>query len=166
MISIKKAGVEDIFIIQSLAEITWPVAYGNILPQQQLRYMLDLFYSKPALEEQMLQKGHRFVIAFDNDEPAGFAAYSPKYTNDTSTWRLHKLYVDPNQQGKGTGKQLLDHIAAAIKPQGAAILELNVNRQNKAIDFYTRYGFKITSEEDIAIGNGYFMNDYVMSYEL
>jgi len=166
MIVIKKAGPENIYGIQSLAEITWPVAYGNILPQQQLRYMLDLFYSKAALEEQMLQKGHQFIIAFDNDEPAGFAAYSPKSIADNNTWRLHKLYIDPNQQGKGVGKILLDHILSAIKPQGATALELNVNRHNKALGFYQKTGFVITGEEDIDIGNGYFMNDYVMEKSL
>ncbi len=46
------------------------------------------------------------------------------------------------------------------------MVELNVNRQNKAVDFYKNIGFKIIKEVDIPIGEGYFMNDYVMQKEL
>ena len=46
------------------------------------------------------------------------------------------------------------------------IIELNVNRQNNAVDFYKRLGFTILKEVDIPIGKGYFMNDYVMSLTL
>ena len=43
---------------------------------------------------------------------------------------------------------------------------LNVNRRNKAKQFYEHLGFTIISEEDIDIGQGYFMNDYVMEKKL
>jgi ribosomal protein S18 acetylase RimI-like enzyme len=49
-----------------------------------------------------------------------------------------------------------------ISLKGLTYLELNVNRQNTAIGFYKKLGFKIIAEEDIPIGNGFFMNDYVM----
>jgi len=37
-----------------------------------------------------------------------------------------------------------------------------VNRNNVAKDFYEKFGFIVIKEEDLDIGNGYFMNDYVM----
>ena len=61
---------------------------------------------------------------------------------------------------------MLDFIINDIKPLQAAQLELNVNRKNKAINFYKKYGFTILKEEDIDIGEGYFMNDYVMGMEV
>ena len=74
-----------------------------------------------------------------------------------------KLYIDPGQQGKGIGKILLDHVLTDIKPKGAGNLELNVNRHNKARQFYEKIGFVITK---VDIGKGYFMNDYVMNLSL
>ena len=50
--------------------------------------------------------------------------------------------------------------------ENARSLLLNVNRHNKAISFYKKYGFDIIAEEDIDIGNGYYMNDYVMEKKL
>ncbi len=96
----------------------------------------------------------------------GFASYSPKQSGVFDCYRLHKLYVLPNQQGKGTGKLLIDFIIDEIKQAGATILELNVNRHNKALHFYNKIGFTIAREQDIDIGNGYFMNDYVMELQL
>ena len=49
---------------------------------------------------------------------------------------------------------------------GAKKLSLNVNRQNQAAHFYQKAGFSITATEDIDIGNGYYMNDYIMEKDL
>ena len=57
---------------------------------------------------------------------------------------------------------MLQYIMNEISLKGLTYLELNVNRQNTAIGFYKKLGFKIIAEEDIPIGNGFFMNDYVM----
>jgi ribosomal protein S18 acetylase RimI-like enzyme len=43
---------------------------------------------------------------------------------------------------------------------------LNVNRYNKARFFYEKLGFVIMKEEDIDIGSGYYMIDYVMEKKL
>ena len=72
----------------------------------------------------------------------------------------------PAQQGKSIGKLLLHHVIDLVKAKGAKTLLLNVNRNNKAKEFYEHLGFKVISEEDIDIGEGYFINDYIMSYKL
>jgi diamine N-acetyltransferase len=162
MTSIRHAGIEHINLIRDIAGQTWPVAYRDILSPAQMQYMLNLFYSEASLQEQMLQKQHQFILIFDNDAAAGFASYSPKSNEEPTVYRLHKIYIHPNQQGRGTGKTLLDYIISDIKSNNATVLELNVNRHNKAQHFYQKNGFDIIKEEDIDIANGYFMNDYVM----
>lgn len=37
---------------------------------------------------------------------------------------------------------------------------------NRARGFYERLGFNVTETVDIPIGEGYFMNDYVMEMDL
>ncbi len=49
---------------------------------------------------------------------------------------------------------------------GQPHLLLNVNRCNKARNFYEARGFQVIAEEDIDIGNGYLMNDYLMQKDL
>ena len=99
-----------------------------------------------------------------DDTPIGFASFSAH--DDPSVYHLHKIYVLPDEQGKNVGKQLLDYIISDIKAAGATSLQLNVNRFNKALHFYEKQGFKILREEDIDIGSGFFMNDYVMEKKI
>ncbi len=122
--------------------------------------MLNLMYSDTSLQHQLVTLKHQFVIASDEDTPAGFASWS--FVSEENVYRLHKIYVLPEKQGKGIGRGLIAYVISRIHPLGATKLELNVNRHNKAKDFYIRLGFQVIREEDIAIGEGYFMNDYVM----
>ena len=161
MIEIKPAGVESIETIRHLAYETWPVAYGNILSSEQLKYMLEKFYSLSSLQHQISDLHHQFLLVSKNEKAIGFASFSPHDENAT-IFHLNKIYVLPGQQGQSIGKQLLDFVINEIRKCGGVAVQLNVNRNNKALHFYERQGFTIIREEDIDIGNGYFMNDYVM----
>jgi GNAT superfamily N-acetyltransferase len=161
MTSIKSAAFSDLPVIHNLAHRIWPRAYCDILSREQLEYMLEEIYSLASLQNQFVVLRHNFILVFDNEMPVGFASFSPKEENGT-IYRLHKIYVLPQQQGTGTGKLLLTHIINLIRPLGATSLELNVNRYNKARVFYEKQGFIISGSEDIDIGQGFFMNDYVM----
>jgi ribosomal protein S18 acetylase RimI-like enzyme len=164
MIEIKHAQINDLPIINQLAHEIWPYAYLEILGEAQLKYMLDKIYSLPSLEHQLAVLNHSFILATENNIPIGFASYSPH--DDNAVYHLNKIYVLPDQQGKNIGKKMLDHIISAIKKSGASSLQLNVNRYNKALHFYEKQGFKVIRKEDIEIGSGYFMNDYVLEMHL
>ncbi len=158
---IRNATIDDIATIQHLAETIWPKAYAGIISDAQLRYMLNLTYSRTSLINQ-IESEHQFVLAIEKNNPVGFASYSQKNIEEPYTFRLHKIYVLPNQSVKGIGSALLYHVCKASVSAGATLLELNVNKYNKAKLFYEKNGFVILKEEVIDIGNGYVMDDYVM----
>jgi diamine N-acetyltransferase len=162
---IKKVGTESIPTIQRLAELIWPQAYGKIISLEQLRYMLNLIYSEVSLKAQ-IQKGHQFVLAIENNEAIGFASFSQKSEIESTTFRLHKIYVLPNAPTKGIGSFLLSYICNESIMQGATLLELNVNKYNPAMQFYLKKGFTVLRDEVIDIGEGYVMDDYVMVLQL
>ena len=150
----------DFKSIRQIAHITWPIAYSHIITQEQMDYMLEMMYSNSSLQHQRDNLNHHFIVAYDeNNETIGFASFS-SYENSNNHHRLHKLYVLPNLQQKGIGKSLLEIIFKEIRKNGNGSLELNVNRNNTALQFYQKLGFEILREEDIDIGNGFFMNDY------
>lgn len=162
-LQIVEATKEDIPAIQHIAYETWPITYGSIQSKAQLDYMLELIYSASSLEKQM-DNGSKFLLIKESNETVAFAAYFLKSQN---IYKLDKLYTLPNQQGKGLGKMLIKYIIDEIKSSGAIALHLNVNRYNtKAQKFYEHLGFKIIEEVDVPIGEGYFMNDYVMEKRL
>jgi ribosomal protein S18 acetylase RimI-like enzyme len=159
MINIRLANVEDLTTVEQLAREIWPVAYKGIVAPEALDYMLGLFYSNAALRDQLQNQHHTFLMVELNGKPVAFAAFS---TIEPGISKLHKLYVHQNTQGTGIGKKLIDHITGHLQSQSIHTVRLNVNRQNKARFFYEKLGFVIMKEEDVDIGNGFYMVDYVM----
>ena len=158
MFEIRNATVKDIPLIRELTYRVWPQTYLSILSAEQIDYMLEMMYSAESLEKQ-IGEGCRFIIVYENGNPAGFASYQEI---EPGIWKLHKIYVLQNQQGKGTGKFVINHIITTIKKQNAKTLQLQVNINNKAKNFYEKLGFTVIKIINLDIGNGYFMNDYVM----
>ena len=161
-LTIRPASFEDIPFIRDIALKTWPVAYGAILSKKQLDYMLGKMYSREALENQM-KDHHYFFLALLNYKAVGFAAFSKI---EEGIYKLQKLYVLPDIQNKGAGLALLKTVESTAKSMGGERLCLNVNRNNIAKTFYEKNDFTIIDEEDIDIGSGYFMNDYLMEKQL
>lgn len=162
------ASTEDITIIREIAKKTWFTTYEPILGKEQPQYMFGLIYSPDGLVEQM-NAGQVFVLQSISDEenmntPVAFASYSVK-DEKKKVYKLNKLYLNPDLQGAGLGKKLLLEVEKRLRQIGGEWLDLNVNRFNKAKNFYERMGFEIIAKEDIPIGE-YFMNDYVMRKKL
>jgi len=160
--TIRKASSADASLIRDMAYEIWPETYSQILSKDQLEYMLGLFYNEQKLKTE-IEQGVEFILVYEDVQPAGFASFSK---TEPEVYKLHKIYVLPSQQGKGTGRFIIDEVIKAIKQVGAMALQLNVNRNNNAKLFYEKLGFVVIREEDIDIGNGYFMNDYVMEKKL
>lgn len=161
MIKIIKATLQDVPVIQSLAATIWPVTFKDILSQEQISYMMDFMYSDSALEQQIGVHHHQFLLAQQNNNYIGYLSFELDYKSDTKT-KIHKVYLLPEVQGQGVGKRLFEEVTALALQHGNQTLSLNVNRDNSAVDFYKRIGFNILGEENIAIGNGFLMEDYIM----
>ncbi|HMG15422.1 MAG TPA: GNAT family N-acetyltransferase [Saprospiraceae bacterium] len=158
-------GTEDLILIRSIAHQTWPHTFAEILSKDQIGYMLELLYSIPSLEQQVSEKGHKFLIAYENEEAIGFASYEANSNGSNST-KIHKIYFLPSTQGKGYGRQMMDYIKSLALKLKQTSLILNVNKYNKAIQFYEYLGFHIIKQEVIDIGSGYIMDDFVMEFSL
>lgn len=165
MITISQAGLNDIETIQEIAHITWPITYGGILSKEQLDYMLNLIYSDEALKTQYEKREQLFYLISEDKITLGFIGIEHNYQGEPVT-RIHKIYILPETQGKGFGKKIINKIEKLALENKSKALSLNVNRFNSALDFYKKIGFEITAEVNIDIGNGYFMEDYVMEKQL
>lgn len=110
------------------------------------------------------------LLAFYNEEPAGFALYFYNY----STFKAQKglyledLYVDEELRGKGIGKKLLIELAKIARDEKCGRFEWSVLDWNKpAIEFYRSIGAEAMDEwtvyrlEDKGINNVADMNDEV-----
>jgi len=120
-------------------------------------------YSQRSLEKQMQRPGVQFFIVAIEEHPLGFM--SLELMSDHV--RLHKLYVLTTNQGRGLGKAFMRKAREWTYYQDRNRILLNVNKYNEdAIGFYKALGFRVLKEEDIDIGQGYWMNDYQMALDI
>lgn len=165
MLEIVSTTVKDIPTIQELSSIIWPVTFAEILSQEQIEYMMNMMYSTESLTKQIEEEQHNYVLVKYGNEYLGYLSYQLHIKNSYTT-KIHKIYVLPNLQGKGVGKALIDFAVQEAKKYGDQFLTLNVNRYNKALGFYEHLGFSISRVENIEIGKGFLMEDYVMTMAL
>lgn len=161
-----KAGSGDLKTIRHIATTAWGNTYKEILSPAQSGYMLNMMYSDESLLAQ-IKNGHQFILISTDliSDYVGFVSFEFDYQGSNKT-KIHKLYVLPDYQGTGLGRLLIEHVLSVSVHCGNTSLSLNMNRYNQSFGFYQRLGFFITGEEDIDIGNGYLMEDYILEKEI
>lgn len=159
------ATLDDIPLIQSMAQNVFRKTYADLISPSQMEFMLDWMYSEQSLREQILPPGKTFFIAEMDSVPVGYTSIELQGRTEDGRplYHLQKLYLLPEYQGRGLGRKLFNLAADYIlqeSPEGAMI-ELNVNRGNKAVGFYEAIGMTRDREGDFPIGNGFYMTDYI-----
>lgn len=167
---IRYAGTEDIPLIRAMADVAFRATYREILSPEQMEYMLDWMYSEASLGNQM--KDHRFFVAEQAGQPCGYLSLGRQGVSDEGRVQFHldKIYVLPDAQRKHIGDALFERAVSFVRKscrKSPARILLNVNRHNaNAIAFYRRKGMGVLREGDFPIGNGYYMNDYIMFLDI
>lgn len=175
MKTIRQATLEDIPTIQAIANITFPLTYKDIITPEQNDYMMEMMYSTDSLHKQMTVEHHTYLLCEVDGKAVGYVSVQPLPQNekdesekDMDVFDLQKIYVLPEYQGKHIGRFLFEHAFEWIRknhPKPCRV-ELHVNRHNKAIKFYEHMGLHELRQGDYPIGNGYYMNDYIMGTDL
>lgn len=161
-ITLAPAGDSDIGEITRLARAIWPQVYPSIISPAQIDYMLDTGYSAAALKRDLAKHGVRYALIREGSENIGYVAWEA--VADGPWVFLHKLYLLPQRQGHGIGARVLRWVEDAARERGFRSIRLRVNRRNSpAIRAYLRAGFVFDSEICSDIGNGFVMDDFIMT---
>jgi len=159
-----KATENDIPLIQDLAKRSWENAYAEILSIEQMEFMLGTMYSHEEIASHLQKPDYHYYLILDenNDSFEGFIGYEHHYEEKTT--KLHRIYLVPESKGKGFGKSALEFLNQQASENGDKRIILNVNKYNSAKKFYESQGYTIYDEGVFDIGNGFFMDDYLMEY--
>lgn len=153
-----RIGEQEISVVQSLANRIWRMHYPAVIGIEQVEYMLSRFYSGASMVEQM-GAGQQFYLVMNGDMAIGFVSITKKSSEE---FFVNKFYIDVSKHRQGIGQRVFELL---LLEMGAGVrqIRLQVNRQNyKPINFYFKLGFVIEEVADFDIGDGYFMNDFVM----
>ena len=154
----------DIQAVAELANEIWNEYFVDIIGQAQVDYMLDHYQSVSAITAQ-LESGQEYYLLKRDSKLVAYVSLILDSPRDKVM--ISKLYVKQTIRGEGVGLYLLDFVKGQCKRKGLHSIWLTVNRNNQStIDWYLRRGFEVTAETRKDIGEGYFMDDFIMEMVL
>lgn len=157
---------DTIATVVSLAKQIWHQHYPGIITTAQIDYMLDKIQSPAAIRDQLEQGNHYYLIR-QLETAIGYFSIREQQDDDDSILFLSKIYLDEAYRGEGLGYHAFSFIEALAADVGAKRINLLVNRNNSiAVNSYLRWGFCITETRITDIGDGYIMDDYLMTKAL
>ena len=156
----------DRAVIQRLSAFATEIVrehFDPIIGKVQNDYMLARSQSESGIRAQ-IEGGARYYIATDAaGQWLGFTAFYPR----GNEMYLSKFYVHKTQRGKGVAAAMLQRIVQEAGTENLSAIVLNVNRNNDlAIGAYEHMGFVLAREEQIDIGQGFIMDDFVYEYRM
>lgn len=159
MNGLKSLQTDEIPLLQELAREIWEEHYPGIITQGQIDYMLKHFYADERIQEE-LQRGVYWSIYWKDSKPVGYMSCELR---DEKLY-LSKIYLKKSHRGKGYGREMIDLIHLIARQNGKKSVYLNVNKYNSAsLEFYEKCGFQKTGEGVFDIGQGYVMDDYILT---
>ncbi|THV25524.1 GNAT family N-acetyltransferase [Peteryoungia ipomoeae] len=139
MFFVRTANDRDIEPLRALLTQSFHATYDRFYGPAKVEELISAWHNQAEIKRRIHLKGGEYLVADDGKRIGGmaFAAMSDKLTK---TAILHQLYVHPDQQRQGIGRDLFAEIETCFPD--AEILRLEVEPQNEgAIAFYTAHDF-------------------------
>ena len=148
--------------ISVLAGIIWREHYTSIIGPDQVEYMLAKFQSREQIYEDIMNNDFVYFTAesAEGAEMVGYAACVPK---DDCLF-LSKLYVHKDYRRNGISRRFVNEMITLCKSEyGFNKIRLMINKVNPdSYNAYLKMGFVSIDSVKVDIGNGFYMDDYVM----
>lgn len=153
----------DIKEIAVLAEEIWNQHFVPIIGKAQVDYMVEKFQSYLALKRQIETEGYEYYRLFCDNKPAGYMGI---HVEEDAVF-LSKLYIKEDCRGKHLATKAFRFLTELCQKRGLGKIWLTCNKYNKnTLAVYDHLGFQITDEQVADIGNGFVMDDYILTYSL
>lgn len=158
IISIEPVQLDELFALASIGEKTFRQTFASSNDPKEFEAYLDKAFAHEQLSLEISDPEASFFFAKVNGEIVGYLktnrgrAQTEKVGGQTL--EIERIYVDADVQGSGLGKALFEHALEEAKAIGVDAIWLGVWEENpKAIEFYTRQGFRAFGEHEFRIGN-------------
>lgn len=162
-VSVRRATAEDAGELARVAAITFPLACPPSTTEEAKAAFIATALSLTAFETYLDEADHILLLAESDGESAGYTMLVTGDPHDPDVARvvtarptveLSKVYVMPEQHGRGTAQALMDASVAAARDTGAVSLWLGVNDENaRANRFYEKNGFEIVGTKKFRLGD-------------
>jgi ribosomal protein S18 acetylase RimI-like enzyme len=139
---VRPAEESDIADVRALLVETWHDTYDALIGPEKVTEITDSWHSTDNLMRQLALPENSFLVAENQGTIVGHAFANAQRP---PVLTISRLYVAPDRQRQGIGKQLLD--AAIARHPDCDTIRLVVEAENaKGIAFYEREGFHAVGE--------------------
>ncbi|TDU73099.1 ribosomal protein S18 acetylase RimI-like enzyme [Prosthecobacter fusiformis] len=164
-VRVRRIAEDELPVVQRLGREIWRQYYPGIISNEQIEYMLSVWYQPDAMAREMRSRGTWFaLIEVAAHGPVGYLSFE-RYPEGVLF--INKLYVQAAMHGHGVGAAALRWTQERAVELGCQSVQLRVNKRNvTAIRAYQRAGFRFAEDVCSDIGSGFVMDDYRMEKRL
>lgn len=157
-LSIRIATREDARLIADISHLTFYETFASANTREDMEKFLNEQFTKGRLMMEVGVPENIFLLAYHNGDLAGYAKLRdsryPASLGDLKALEIARLYAMPHKIGKGIGSLLMQECLRIAVESGKEAVWLGVWEQNqRAIEFYRRWGFEKFDETDFLLGN-------------
>ncbi|MDB5207126.1 MAG: family N-acetyltransferase [Flavisolibacter sp.] len=168
-LSIRHATTFDAALIADMSRQTFSDTFAPDNTNENMDKFLSEQFTKGALMMEVGLKEHTFLLAYADEEAAGYVKLrdgkKPPEIKGTAI-EIARLYATKSFIGKGVGRLLMEACIDEARKKEKEIIWLCVWEKNKkAIDFYTAWGFQKFGECDFVLGDDV-QHDWMMKKDL
>ncbi len=165
-IEVRYATHKDAEMIAELSRKTFQDTFAAFNTKEDMQLFLDSNFNKQLLMEEVVTERNIFLLAYNDGQLAGYARLrednNPEQLQGIPTLEIARIYATSEAIGTGIGKTLMEKAIEIARQRGKQILWLGVWEKNqRAIDFYTRWGFEKFSDHEFVLGKD-IQNDWLM----
>lgn len=143
---VRTASERDLDKVRTLLVESFHAAYDESHGVAKVDELVSQLFSPTALKARLTKKNAEFLVADDGHNIGGLG-YAAMSSEMTKTVTLHLLYVKPDLQRQGIGRDIFAELETCFPD--AEIMRLEVEAQNQeAAHFYTRLGFIETGRNE------------------
>jgi len=169
-ITIKYAIADDAEKIALLSRKTFYDTFAEFNTKEDIDKFMSESFGMEALIKETSAPENIFLAAFIEDELVGYAKLTasaiPPELGDMAAIEIGRIYADQKTIGKGVGKALMEKCIALAMEKNKQCVWLGVWEHNqRAISFYTKFGFEKFGEHDFVLGNDV-QTDWLMKKEI
>ncbi|SRR5258706_11573554 len=158
MIGIRIAGEDDAELIAEISRRTFYETFAAQNSKENMDMHMAQYYTVEKIQAELKDPFSIFLLAHDDDRLAGYAKMNDHLKEESKELEnpieIERIYAVKEMIGKGVGKKLMEKCLAAANEKHKKTVWLGVWEFNeRAIGFYTRWGFEKFGEHNFPVGN-------------
>ena len=157
-LKIRQANKEDAALIAVLSRKTFYDTFAEFNTKEDMDIFMNEVFTMEALEKESDDPVNIFLLAYDEHEAIGYVRMrkgeKPVEFGDDPALEIARIYVDVSAIGKGAGGALMQACINTAVEQQYKWIWLGVWEKNdRAIRFYTQWGFEKFGLHDFVLGH-------------